>query len=283
MGIIRQELQKQIQQNDKMTVSEATGTILSYDKTNERCTIKYNNPVGEGVLYKENVPIANQNGGISSGSYHNGQSCIISFTNGNVYNPTIIGFEQSYYSQRTNTDQGAYIATDDVWNVGTPEHIVPMNSDWIDDSNTDSAKYHNELGMYMNTDVDNEAMELITTLDKYSDYEVGMTNLNNKSSVRLRDNGDIDIFTENNTGIRICKDGVIKLYGTDIKFTDSETTTTDKSMTKQTKVAQIMKICLAYDIIKETDEYVDYIQNHGSTTSEQKRKTLVDTVSDSTK
>ena len=35
--------------------------------------------------------------------------------------------------------------------------------------------------------------------------------------------------------------------------------TTDKSISTQLKVAQIMKICLAYDIIKEVDGYVSTI------------------------
>ena len=262
MGIIRNTLQKQIQDYDRITFNGTTATILEYDKTTETCKIKFPNPNGDGYIYRGNVPIAGSTGGVATNGYSAGQQCSITFVNGNVFSPVITGVDNSRYIDRTNTDQGAYIASDEVYKVGTQEHLIATSTNWIDDSNTDLTKYQNELGMYQDTEADQQAMELVATLDKYQDNEVGMTNLKNKSSVRLRDNGDIDVFTENNTGIRICKSGNIKLYGKDIEFTNSKTDDkTDKSLTKQITVGQIMKICLAYDIIKETDNYVSNIES----------------------
>jgi len=262
MSIIKDSLKEQINNNNRTQFTDTTGTILEYDKTTETCKIKYLNPNGSGFIYRGNVMIANHAGGFASGSIFAGQKCSVGFINSNIYNPVITGIPESYYSDRNCTDQGAYIADDTVWKVGTPENIIAMNLDWINDTGSLS-KYENSTARYTNIDVNQVSMDLITSLDKYEDNEVGMTNLKNKSTVKLRDNGDIDIFTGANTGIRICNDtGNIKFYGNDIEFTKatSESEKTDHSISTQLKVGQIMKICLAYDIIKETDSYVDLIE-----------------------
>lgn len=259
MGAIKNSIQNQIQDQNRTQFSDTTAVILDYDRTTETCQIKYSNPNGEGYLYRGNVPVANVAGGVSFGGIFPGLKCSISFINNNIYCPVIRGIQQSNYNSRNCTDQGAYIADDEVWKTGTPEHIVAMSLDWIDKDNSDLTKYENGGARYMDTDVNTVSMDMITTLDKFDNTEVGLTNLANQSTIKLRDNGDIDLFTSSNTGIRICKDGNIKLYGNDIEFTNSKTETTDKSISTQLKVAQIMKICLAYDIIKEVDEYVSAI------------------------
>lgn len=262
MSLIKDSLQKQIDNNNRLQFNDTTGTILEYDRTTQICKIKYLNPNGDGYIYRGNVPIINSSGGLFHGGIHAGQKCSISFINGNIYNPIIVGLHENFYNNRSCTDQGAYIADDDIWKVSTPEHIVAMNLDWINDSNTSLSKYQNSSCKYTDCNVDEQAMELITTLDKYEDDEVGITNLKNNSTVKLRDNGDIDIFCGGNVGLRICKNtGNIKLYANDVEFTktDGESEKTDKSISTQLKIAQIMKICLAYDIIKEVDTYVDAI------------------------
>lgn len=269
MSLIKNSLQEQINNNNRIQFSDTTGTILEYDRTTETCKIKYLNPKGSGWLYRGNVTIANHAGGLASGSIFAGQKCSISFINSNIYNPVITGIPESYYTARSCSDQGAYLADDTVWKTGTPEHIIAMNLDWINDTG-ELSKYENSSARYTDIDVNQTSMDLITTLDKYEDDEVGLTNLKNKSTIKLRDNGDIDIFTSANTGIRICKDtGNIKFYGNDVEFTKatSESEKTDHSISTQLKVAQIMKICLAYDIIKEVDGYVSTIEEdmQGST------------------
>lgn len=258
MSLIKNSLQNQINDNNRGQFFGSIATILSYDKTTETCKVKYSNPNGEGYIYRGNVSVAGNIGGMSSGGIFAGQQCAVSFLNGNIYSPIIVAITQSYYSERSSADQGAYIADDEVYKVGTPEHIIAMDVDWLNPGQEINNLYETK---YADTDVDNMAMNIITTLDKVDDNEVGLVNLSNKSTIKLKDNGDIDLFTSNNTGIRICKTGNIKLYGTDIEFTDSKSSTTDKSISTQLKVAQIMKICLAYDIIKEVDEYVSMISD----------------------
>lgn len=270
MSLIKDSLQNQINNSNRIQFSDTTGTIISYDRTTETCKVKYLNPNGSGWIYRGNVSIANHSGGIASGSIFSGQKCSISFVNNNIYNPVIIGIPESYYKERNCSDQGAYLADDTVWKVGTPEHIIAMDLNWINDDNSGVQKYENDSARYTDIDVNQTSMNLMTTLDKYDDNEVGLTNLKNKSTIKLRDNGDIDIFSSANVGLRICSEtGNIKFYGNDIEFTKAtdESEKTDRSISTQLKVAQIMKICLAYDIIKEVDGYVSTIKEgmQGST------------------
>ena len=262
MSLIKDSIQRQIDKNCLIQFKDTTGTILDYDRTTNTCKLKYHNPNGDGYLYRGNVNITNNLGGVATGSIRPGQRCNISFINSNVYEPVITGISDSYYQERSNTDQGAYLADDDIYKVGTPEHIVALNLDWINDNNSSLSMYETGGERYTDFNVNESAMDLITTLDKYENDEVGLTNLSNKSTIKVRDNGDIDLFVSNNVGIRICKKtGNIKIYGADVEFTNIKTETTDKSISTQLKVAQIMKICLAYDIIKEVDLYVSVLND----------------------
>ena len=216
--------------------------------------IKYINPNGEGYLYKDNVAIADLSGGLSLSNISEGLECFINFTHNNPYSPVITGIVNNFYQDRDNSDQGAFIPDNEVYNVGTKDHIIALNLDWINE------KEINTYPNYQNIDSDIIAMDLVSSINKYDNGEIGITHLNNKSTVKVKNNGDIDIFSANNTGIRVSSDGVIKLYAKDVLFTNSETEETDESISSQLTIAQIMKIALAYDIIKETDQYVSSIK-----------------------
>lgn len=266
MGAIKDSINKQIDKYNKTQFGNTTGTILKYDKTTNVCIVKYPNPNGQGDITRKNVPITDNTGGIVTGADHTGKKCSISFIANNAYAPVIGGIYDNNYQNRLCSDQGSFIAGDEVYKVGTPEHIIAMNTDWIDDKNKNIDKYQNDITNYSDIDADQEAIELVSSINRYNENDVGINNIYNKSTIKLKDNGDIDIFTENNTGIRICKSGNIKLYGLDIEFTksDGDSDKTDKSISTQLKVAQMMKICLAYDIIKETDTYVETINESTS-------------------
>lgn len=261
MSLVKDSIKKQIKNENRATnFNNTTADIVDYDKTTQTCKIQYKDPNSGTVIKKGNVSIVGNIGGTNTGSSLKGKKCSISFINGNLYSPVIQGvYETTSYQQKTSADQGAYIANDEVYKTGTPEHIIAMNLDWIDEDNKDVDKYNNELSNYHDTDAELVAIELNGTLDKFQEKETGMVNINNKSTIKCKENGDIDIFTSNNTGIRICKSGNIKIYGNDVEFTksDSESEKTDKSISTQLKVAQIMKICVAYDIIKETDTLIE--------------------------
>ena len=57
-------------------------------------------------------------------------------------------------------------------------HIV------IDENNQNESKYNNDFGEYQNIDVTTETMDILTKLDKYSNTEQGITNLETKNMFR---------------------------------------------------------------------------------------------------
>ena len=214
MGIIKNKLNEQIQANNLRTYSDTTGIILDYDTITNRAKIKFYSPIGEGVMVRENVPISSQSGGFTQCGIHIGMQCNISFYNNNIYSPVITGINNSFYNDKTCSDQGACLVNENIKSIQKPKEIIPMSSQWLDENNQNESKYNNDLGMYQNIDVTTETMDMLIKLDKYTDTEQGITNLETKSTVKLRENGDIDIFVSNNIGIRISESNKkIYIYG----------------------------------------------------------------------
>jgi hypothetical protein len=221
MGIIKNTLDKQIKSNNLKQYSDTTGLILDYDKLTNSASIRYPNPYGEGYLYRSNVKISNSLGGVTGNGIKPGIECNIAFLGNNMYAPIITGVLTNNYTIKTNTDQGAFIPDMEIANVGT---IIgkPMMSDWL--SNSDNPyKYITEFGDFTVTDVSESVYNVLNELDKYSDGEEGITNLDTKSTIKLRDNGDIDIFVSNSVGMRISRSThKIYLYGLGLYFNDQE-------------------------------------------------------------
>lgn len=214
MGIIKDKLNEQIDQKSKLQFSDTTGTILEYNEITNTATVRFNNPNGEGTFRRENVPIANSLGGLCGSGIAPGLQCSISFRSNNVYAPVITGLLTNFYQEKTAKDQGAYLVDEDILFAEKPDVILPMSAEWLDEDNEDINKYINAYSNYINQDVDTETYNLIRALDRYSNKEQGVTNLHTKSTVKLKENGDIDIFVANNVGIRISpKDGSINIHG----------------------------------------------------------------------
>ncbi len=224
MGVIRNTLQKQINNNNLTQYSNTTAVILSYDIVTNTAIIKFPDPNGDGFIRRENVTFANTLGAATGSGVYAGQTCTISFIGGNVWSPIITGLADNLYEAKTSSDQGAYIIGVDNDNIYTkPENISPMMNDWIDEDNTNQYKYSNDLWDYTKSDTSQEVHEILQSLDKYTAEESGMTNLDTKSTVKLRDNGDIDIFVSHNVGIRISNtDHNIYVYGKGLYFNNKK-------------------------------------------------------------
>ena len=214
MGIIKDTLKNQINNNNRQQLNDTTGTILEYDVTSNTAKIRYLNPNGEGYLYRSNTRLSNSLGGLTGSGIYTGQTCTITFLNNNIYAPIITGLIDNQYQSKTCSDQGAYLVDNDILSCEKPNEIVPMISNWIDINNTNLDKYTNDLGDYSNTDVSELIYKVLGFLDKYNQKEQGITSLSTKSTIKFKDNGDIDIFVANNIGIRISTtDNSINLYG----------------------------------------------------------------------
>lgn len=221
MGIIKDTLNKQIKSNNLKQYNDVTGLILDFDKLTNSATVRYPNPYGEGYLYRSNVKVANSLGGVTGDAIKPGIECSMTFLGNNMYAPIIVGVLTNNYTLKTNTDQGAFIPDKEIAEVKKPTG-EPMIKNWLDTSEN-PYKYITEFQDFSKTDVSESVYNVLNELDKYSDKEQGITNLDTKSTVKLRDNGDIDIFVSNSVGIRISQaDHKIYFYGLGIYLNDQE-------------------------------------------------------------
>lgn len=219
MGLIRETLKKEIDVQGTQNYKGTTATIIQYYNTTNTCDIEFPNPKGEGIFRRDQVPISNTLGGLNGSGIFPGMQCSIEFRNGNVMSPLITGLLTNFYQQKTNTNQGACIVDDAVLAVEVPEEIEPMVDDWTDDTNENIYKYANDYSLHLvGMDCDAHTYDMIRNIDHYTDNEQGMTNLDNNSTVKIKENGDIDLFVDNNVGIRISKaNQKVSLFGMSIE------------------------------------------------------------------
>lgn len=211
MGIIADKLNDKISYSNLEKYNDTIGMIMSYDHFRNVASIVFNNPNGGGVLTADNVPLKMPKGGAVPSAPQNRQKCIISFFGSNLLSPVITDlyndeYYETVYSKKTSADEGAFIIDQYINTIKAPSKIVPMINDWVETSNTDPEKYTSNMFDYTNVDVTELMMYELAQVDKYKNTEDGITNTKTNATIKCKDNGDIDIFVSNNTGIRINPD-----------------------------------------------------------------------------
>ena len=209
MGIIGDKLQQKIENNNNIRYSDTVAEITEYDNIKNTASVKFANPNNGSIMTADNIAVKINMGGLSQAALKIGQKCWISFIGNNLLCPVITNLcdDQYYdniYSKKTNSDQGAYIVDSN--------KITPMTDDYFNDSV--SSRYSLITKDYTDTEAIQEVRKIIMEIDKYKTSEDGITNIKNNSTVKFKDNGDIDIFVNNNTGIRISPNSKsIEVYG----------------------------------------------------------------------
>jgi len=233
MSIIKNALKKEIRENNLQQFGDTTATILEYDIISNTATIRFMNPNGEGYLLRKNVHVSNTMGGVTGSGLYSGQLCNISFIKNNVHNPIITGVMSNNYNTKTTSGQGAFLVDNTILEVKEPEEITPMIESWIEKDNENVNKYQTDLGDYTNIDSFQKANDAVRSLDKYSPRDQGITHLDTKSTIKLKENGDIDIFVDGNLGIRISpKDKSVNIHGT-VKVNNKVINFDDETNTKE--------------------------------------------------
>lgn len=218
MGIIGDKLQQKIENNNNIRYSDTVAEITEYDNIKNTASVKFANPNNGLIMTADNIAVKINMGGLSQAALKIGQKCWISFIGNNLLCPVITNLcdDQYYdniYSKKTNSDQGAYIVDSNINNIDINSiKITPMTDDYFNDSV--SSRYSLITKDYTDTEAIQEVRKIIMEIDKYKTSEDGITNIKNNSTVKFKDNGDIDIFVNNNTGIRISPNSKsIEVYG----------------------------------------------------------------------
>ena len=218
MGIIGDKLQQKIENNNNIRYSDTVAEITDYDNIKNTASVKFANPNNGSIMTADNIAVKINMGGLSQAALKIGQKCWISFIGNNLLCPVITNLcdDQYYdniYSKKTNSDQGAYIVDSNINNIDINSiKITPMIDDYFNDSV--SSRYSLITKDYTDTEAIQEVRKIIMEIDKYKTSEDGITNIKNNSTIKFKDNGDIDIFVNNNTGIRISPNSKsIEVYG----------------------------------------------------------------------
>lgn len=218
MGIIGNKLQQKIENNNNIRYSDTVAEITEYDNIKNTASVKFANPNNGSIMTADNIAVKINMGGLSQAALKIGQKCWISFIGNNLLCPVITNLcdDQYYdniYSKKTNSDQGAYIVDSNINNIDINSiKITPMTDDYFNDSV--SSRYSLITKDYTDTEAIQEVRKIIMEIDKYKTSEDGITNIKNNSTIKFKDNGDIDIFVNNNTGIRISPNSKsIEVYG----------------------------------------------------------------------
>ena len=218
MGIIGDRLQQKIENNNNIRYSDTIAEITDYDNIKNTASIRFANPNNGSIMTADNIAVKINVGGLSQAALEIGQKCWISFIGNNLLCPVITNLcdDQYYdniYSKKTNSDQGAYIINSDINNIDIDSiKVTPMTDDYFNDATIN--KYSLITKDYTDTEAIQEVRKIIMEIDKYKTSEDGITNIKNNSTIKFKDNGDIDIFVNNNTCISISPNSKsIEVYG----------------------------------------------------------------------
>lgn len=213
MGIINNALNKKIDNSNIQKHSSGTGKILSYDRQSGTAEVSYKIAGGNGKMKMNHVPVViSQTGTAGYDGIKPGDKCMLNFINDNPYKPIVVGTYGSDYDDKTMSDSGAYIVDSDSLEGDKPEEVLPMSEDWIDQDPV-VGKYINEYSEYIDSDATKMAYTIFREAGHFKTDEFGMVNIMSGSGIKFKQNGDIDIFTGNNNGIRLSPENGLKIFG----------------------------------------------------------------------
>lgn len=217
MGLLKDTIKNQVKSKDILqNYSGATARIESYNEVTNRASIYYTDPNSGIERHVSNVPVNIGMAGFRGASIRPGMKCSITFLNGSPFSPVITGILTNMYSDMNITNNGGCIVNQSIMEATLPNDFIPLCESWIDENNYNPNKYagSSDSEVDYNIDCNTSAYEIFRKISHMSGQEQGVTNLINGSTIRVKENGDIELFVSNNVGIRISnEDQKIYLYG----------------------------------------------------------------------
>lgn len=184
----------------KSRFTNATGDVVSYNASHNVADVFIQSIInGNGLTLKE-VPVQIAGVGLHQSSLKQGDRVYVQFNNGSVFQPKILGKADELYATHTAKDE-VHLRKGDLVVSQTMEEgeITSSSSDWIDPSNEDVFKYESYRSMSGMESISNR----ILNKGKFVNQDVGLYNPVSSSVVKIKDNGEINIFVSTNVGIKI--------------------------------------------------------------------------------
>lgn len=173
--------------------------VVNYDNLRNMATIRFQEPNGRGVMQVDNVPV-NFNAGIKTTSLKNGDTVIVDFLNNSALTPRIVSLIDETYESTTRNDYTHLMQG------GLMPCIKECYTNTVENPMINDLTVENEIVDIMNFkryDLEKEIYKFGVNVGNYKDKDIGITNPYNKSTIIVKENGSIEIFTETNNGIII--------------------------------------------------------------------------------
>jgi hypothetical protein len=201
-------IEKVIKPYNDNTFDTVIAEIVEYDNLKNKATIKFQDPKNSGIIRLDNVPVQLGSGGVHSAGPFVGDQVWVNFVNKSLLHPKIVALADERYNLKTrkrfqHTRKGSYLPEQmNCYAQYNPDvsfdDICPLCDDWFDLSNTNVGKYAAHTA-----DPLDDLMKKMTNTSNYNTDEPGITHPQNSSTIKIRNNGAIDLFVATNQGVRI--------------------------------------------------------------------------------
>lgn len=175
--------------------------VVNYDNLTNTASILINDLLSDGTYVKNDVPVKIQSYGFHTPALKEGDKVWIAFTNNSPLLPKIIGLVDKDFStdiSKSNLNH-ALSGGLNVCSEETINNCTNMINDLIDNDNEDLLKYH----QYKIFDLENYACNIIASLGYYDSNDIGLTNPNTGSTIKIDKEGCISIYINEEQGIKI--------------------------------------------------------------------------------
>lgn len=196
--------------------TNSIGKIISYDEILNKANVLVSSSGSFTTL--EDVPVQLSGKGIFSSKLKVDDLVYIQYNNGSIFQPKIVGFADEDYSNNTR-EASKHIRKGTLLDTIEEKEgsVIPRVTRRID---MDDIPYKHEE--YQDLSSLEALFEKSQSLGYFNNGEIGLFHPDVSSLVKLKDNGDIDIFTGTNIGIRINKEKrTIEIFGDSSTISDN--------------------------------------------------------------
>ena len=219
---LKRQLQESIDPIYKQDLGMILAQIVFYDDTTNRADVKYDDPSAGGVVTLKGVPVEIASLGLASAGPFPGDQVYVSFLNNNPTLPRIIGRadgDYKYYSRKLyeHPRSGAYMPLQYTSSNLTSSNNAPTEGGETNEEKKEPTLPSKSYTSYIAVGTQQtKAKYLVASTfsaasfedqsSQFANYllaEVGLTHPGTESSVKLYNNGVIDVFACTDLGMRV--------------------------------------------------------------------------------
>ena len=192
-----------VKKYDSDKYSSTTGVVTKYYKDENSVDVSIKSK-GTKNLVLECIPLPIFARGVHSIPPKIGAVVLVTFTNNSVLQGKVVaiidnGYKYSSRQTYSHIESGAYNCNIDFSKLKSGYNFKSLSEYTIDKKNDDSFKYFN----YVKRNPIEEFVNSVSKLNQFQENDLGFIHPYNKSIVKIKDDGSIEIYTKNDLGIKI--------------------------------------------------------------------------------